>query len=78
MLRLGNGPRTVRIGRGALPWTTITRPDLLERGDVPFGDPTDHGVTVTLDAPITAVRLTQPVELVSPNGPTCAERQLRE
>jgi len=57
LVRLGTGPRTVRIHRGALPWTTITRPDLLERDDVPFGEPTDDGAAVTLEAPLTAVRL---------------------
>ncbi|MCC6644610.1 MAG: hypothetical protein IT374_03435 [Polyangiaceae bacterium] len=58
LLRLGSGPRAVRIDRGALPWTTLTRPDALERDDVPFGEPTERGVTVTLDAAVTAVRLT--------------------
>jgi hypothetical protein len=47
----------VRIRRGALAWNTVTRPDLLERDDVSFGEAIDGGVQLTLDAPLTAVRL---------------------
>lgn len=57
LLRLGTEPRTVRIRRGALAWNTVTRPDLLERDDVLFGEAIDGGVQLTLDAPFTAVRL---------------------
>lgn len=60
LLRLGGGPRTARIGRGALSWKGLTRTDLLERDDAPFGEPTERGVTVTLDAALTAVRLAAP------------------
>jgi hypothetical protein len=57
LLRLGTESRTVRIRRGALAWNTVTRPDLLERDDVSFGEAIDGGVQLTLDAPLTAVRL---------------------
>ena len=57
LLRVGPGPATARITRGALPWSTVTRPDLLERDDVPFGEPRADGAAVTLDAALTAVRL---------------------
>ncbi|HEY5944685.1 MAG TPA: hypothetical protein VIV40_04310 [Kofleriaceae bacterium] len=59
LLKLGAGAATVRIHRGALPWTTITRPDLLERDDVPFGSPTADGAALALDASLTALRLRQ-------------------
>lgn len=57
LLRFGTEPATVRIRRGALPWSATTRPDLLERDDSAFGQPTADGATVTLDAALTAVRL---------------------
>ncbi len=59
LLRLGSEPRSVQIRRGTLPWDTVTRPDLLERDDVAAGELTEDGVTMTLDAALTAVRLTQ-------------------
>jgi hypothetical protein len=62
LLRLGTGPTPARIRRGALPWTTITRPDLLERDDAAFGTPTSDGVSITLDAALTALRLTDASE----------------
>jgi hypothetical protein len=56
--RFGSDPVSVSIRHGILPWTTLSRPDLLERDDVPFGEPITDGVHVDLDAALTALRLT--------------------
>ena len=56
--RLGAASSAVTLRPGVLRWNTVTRPDLLERDDVPAGEPADAGVTVVLDAALTALRLT--------------------
>lgn len=55
--RFGSAPADVSLVRGVLDWNSVTRPDLLERGDVPFGVMTADGADVTLDAAMTALRL---------------------
>lgn len=56
--RFGTAASVVNLSRGVLPWDTVSRPDLLERDDVPVGAAAAGGVSVTLDAALTALRLT--------------------
>ncbi|MEO8840143.1 MAG: hypothetical protein ABI591_28950 [Kofleriaceae bacterium] len=55
--RFGSDRASVSIRHGILPWTTLSRPDLLERDDAPFGSAITDGVHVDLDAALTALRL---------------------
>lgn len=57
LLSPGGGPRDVVVRPGALAWDSVTRPDLLERDDVAIGEPVAGGVRVTVDAALTALRL---------------------
>ena len=57
--RPGTAPTPIVIRPDALSWSTVTRPDLLERDDVPIGEPLRDGVGLTVDAPLTALRLSE-------------------
>lgn len=58
LVRPGAGDADLALRPGVLPWSTVTRPDLLERDDVAVGDVGADGITVPISAALTALRLT--------------------
>ena len=54
LLKPGPGAATVTVRTGLVPFTGLSRPDYLERDDVPFGD----GATGGIEQALTALRLT--------------------
>jgi hypothetical protein len=57
LLRPGAASRAVTVRRGVLAWSSMSRPDLLERDDRHLEPPIDGVVEVTLDGALTALRL---------------------
>jgi hypothetical protein len=55
--RFGSSPTEITFGHGILEWSTVTRPDLLERDDKPVGVSAGGEVSVTLESALTAFRL---------------------
>ena len=57
LVKLGAEPARVSLRPGLLQWRSISRPDLLERDDVPITPRAPRGASVVIDAALTALRL---------------------